>query len=199
MRRTDTRARLVDLAEGHLMHHGYHGFSFRDLAAELSVKASAVHYHFPTKPDLVVAAVERYGQRFDAWRQDVAHLSDAQQLLAYVALGQRVVRDGRVCALGMLQSESATLPQAVRAAVDAVYIRFLDFYSTRLEAARDAGEAAFAGDPDVAAEALGCTLIGAQHLGRARGPEAYERVMRLQTGQMGLPESQVVRLQDRSL
>jgi len=199
MRRTDTRARLIELAEDHLMRHGYNGFSFRDLAAELSVKSSAVHYHFPTKPDLIVAAVERYGQRFDAWRQAVSHLSEAQQLLAYIALGQRVVRDGRVCALGMLQSESATLPQAVRVAVDAVYRSFLDFYSTRLSAAREAGEAVFVGESDVAAEVLGCTLIGAQHLGRSRGPEAYGRVMRLQAEQMGIRASGGGLLQDCSL
>lgn len=186
MRRTDTRARILALTERNLMRQGYHGFSFRDLAAELSVKPSAVHYHFRTKPDLVVEAVEGYGRRFGAWVDAVAHLSPADQLLAYVALGQLVVMDRRTCALGMLQSETETLPSAVRSAVDAVFEDFVGFYATRLEAARGQGAATFPGSSDVAAEVLGSTLIGAQHLSRSRGPAAYARVMRLQTAQLGL-------------
>ncbi len=186
MRRTQTRARILALTERHLMQRGYHGFSFRDLAAELSVRASAVHYHFPTKPDLVVAAIQRYGRRFSAWVDAVAHLSPAEQLLAYVALGQLVVADGRTCALGMLQSESATLPEEVRNAMDTVYECFLEFYTSRLSAARSDGQACFSGPPQSAAEALGCTLLGAQHLGRSRGTSAYVRAMQQQTALLGL-------------
>ncbi len=186
MRRSDTRARALALTEWQLMRHGYHGFSFRDIAAALSVKPSAVHYHFPTKPDLVVTAVERYGRRFGGWVEAVAHLSPADQLLAYIALGHLVVMDGRTCALGMLQSEAATLPAPVLFAANAVFGDFVGFYTTRLGAARAMGEARFHGPPEVAAEVLGCTLIGAQHLSRSRGPEAYVRVMRLQAAQLGL-------------
>ena len=186
MKRTDTRRRLLNLAETHLMQHGYHGFSFRDLARTLEIKPAAVHYHFRTKPDLVVAAIHRYGQRFDAWTALVADRSPSDQLLAYVALGQAVVHDGRTCALGMLQAELATLPEAVRTAVLAVYARFLHFYTTQLTAARARGSAEFALPPAVAAELLGCTLVGAQHLARSMGEQAYRRVMQAQTAQLGL-------------
>ena len=29
---------------------GFHGFSFRDLAADVGIKSASVHYHFPIKP-----------------------------------------------------------------------------------------------------------------------------------------------------
>jgi TetR/AcrR family transcriptional repressor of nem operon len=186
MRRTDTRSRLLDLAEVHLMQHGYHGFSFRDLARTLEIQPPAVHYHFRTKPELVVAAVHRYGQRFQRWTELVADHSPAEQLLSYVALGQAVVRDGRTCALGMLQAEMATLPEVVHTAVLDVYQDFLAFYTSRLAAARQQGAAQFTGAPEVAAELLGCTLVGAQHMSRTMGEAVYQRVMQAQTRQLGL-------------
>ena len=180
------RGRILALTETHLMRHGYHGFSFRDLARELEIRPPAVHYHFRTKPELVVASVHRYGHRFDAWVDGVANRTPAEQLLAYVALGQSVVGEGRTCALGMLQAEASTLPQTVCDAVASVHPRFLAFYTDRLQRAREDGDAAFAVEPMLAAELLGCTLVGAQHLARTQGPSAYRRVMGLQTRQLGL-------------
>src|SRR6266436_1065650 len=54
----------MDLAEAHIRHAGYRGFSFRDLAAELGIKSASVHHHFPTKASLAAAVVRRYGDRF---------------------------------------------------------------------------------------------------------------------------------------
>ncbi len=186
MRRTNTRQRILNLAETHLMQRGYHGFSFRDLARTLEVRPPAVHYHFRTKPELVVVAVHRYGQRFDGWVDGVADRTPAEQLLAYVALGQMMVGEGRTCVLGMLQAESSTLPSAVCSAVSSVYRRFLAFYTDRLRRARNDGDAVFGFEPTIAAELLGCTLVGAQQLARTRGPSAYRRVMMAQTRQLGL-------------
>jgi len=45
----ETAQRLMDLAEAHIRHAGYRGFSFRDLAAELGIKSASVHHHFPSK------------------------------------------------------------------------------------------------------------------------------------------------------
>lgn len=60
----ETAQRLMDLAEAHIRHAGYRGFSFRDLAAELGIKSASVHHHFPTKASLAAAVVRRYGDRF---------------------------------------------------------------------------------------------------------------------------------------
>lgn len=60
----ETAQRLMDLAEGHIRHAGYRGFSFRELAAELGIKSASVHHHFPTKATLAAAVVRRYADDF---------------------------------------------------------------------------------------------------------------------------------------
>src|SRR5580704_8660433 len=56
----------MDLAEAHIRHAGYRGFSFRDLALELGIKSASVHHHFPTKATMAGAVARRYAERFFA-------------------------------------------------------------------------------------------------------------------------------------
>ena len=71
---------IEDAAERHARRGGYHGFSFRNLAAEVGIKSASVHYHFSTKGDLVAALAERYMARM----RDT--LGDASSLSASVAI-----------------------------------------------------------------------------------------------------------------
>lgn len=42
-------AAIMDAAERRMRIGGFNGFSFREIAADVGVKSSSVHYHFPTK------------------------------------------------------------------------------------------------------------------------------------------------------
>jgi len=42
------------------MAHGYTGLNFRDIAAEVGIKAPSIYHHFPTKADLGAAVAKRY-------------------------------------------------------------------------------------------------------------------------------------------
>ncbi len=41
--------------------HGYSGLNFRDLAAEVGIKAASIYHHFPSKADLAAAVARRSG------------------------------------------------------------------------------------------------------------------------------------------
>ena len=60
MTTTDTRETIMRAAGAMVQNRGYNALSFRELAAEVGVKSSSVHYHFPTKGDLAVALARRY-------------------------------------------------------------------------------------------------------------------------------------------
>ena len=176
-RRTDTRRRILELAERMVMQRGYHAFSFRHIAEALGVKSAAIHFHFRTKPLLVVAVLERYGAKFDTWTASVAAEPSPARLRSYFDVGRRVVADQRVCALGMINNELQTVPPEVREAVVAVQERVLAFYVATLEEGRQTGELAFEGPSSDKAMEIACALVGAQGLSRALGPAAYERVV----------------------
>ena len=51
---------LMDAAERRMRIGGFNAFSFREIAADVGVKSSSVHYHFPTKEKLAAAVIHRY-------------------------------------------------------------------------------------------------------------------------------------------
>lgn len=98
---------------------GFASLSFRTLAEQVGVKSSSVHYHFPTKPDLGLAMVQRYAAdfrgRLDTIRANHEGLAD--RLEAFIALFTEGVRTGEFCLCGMMAAEAATLDAATRSAL----------------------------------------------------------------------------------
>ena len=56
----DRRDEITALATQAVQRSGLHSVSFRQLADEIGIKSSSVHYHFPTKPDLAEALIKDY-------------------------------------------------------------------------------------------------------------------------------------------
>ncbi len=57
---SDVKAAIMDAAERRMRQGGFGGFSFREIATDVGIKSSSVHYHFPTKEDLAAAVIRRW-------------------------------------------------------------------------------------------------------------------------------------------
>lgn len=113
---SETTAKIIAAAEKRMCAGGYHGFSFREIAADVGIKSASVHHHFPTKEDLAVAVVRSYTDR------EMERLGDPndpsrqpdQLLASYIAIFRDALADkNRMCLCGLLASESASLPTGV--------------------------------------------------------------------------------------
>ena len=140
-----TTERLMDLAERRIREAGYHGFSFREIAAGVGITSASFHHHFPTKPEMVVAIVRRYHDRFFA---DLVAPTAAGARAGPIALYRSVFRncfsrDGGMCLIGMLGSESGGLPIEVSEETEQFFRSAVDDLSTRL-GGDDAERRAFA-------------------------------------------------------
>ncbi len=111
---------LLDAAEDSMRLRGYHAVSFRELAADLGIKSSSVHYYFRQKEDLGLALVDRYRERFFSALE--VQLQEAQTAHDRVRAFTRVYRQSlmasdKICLCGMLGAESCGLPRVVSEAV----------------------------------------------------------------------------------
>jgi AcrR family transcriptional regulator len=103
----ETAERLMDLAQAHIRHRGYGGFSFRELAAEIGIKSASVHHHFPTKATMAAAVARRYGDRLLAAVAAQPNESVEDAIAAYrSAFREALDRDGRMCLCGVLGAEA---------------------------------------------------------------------------------------------
>jgi TetR/AcrR family transcriptional repressor of nem operon len=167
----DTAGRILDSAERLVQVRGFNGFSYADVAAELSVTTASLHYHFAGKAELGRALIARYASRFDAAlaRIDAGAGDASARLDAYAQIYADVLRARRMCLCGMLAAEFETLPEAMRAAV----IAFLDGNESWLAGVLEHGRAqatlAFSGDAREAARLIVSALEGAMLVARPYG------------------------------
>ena len=108
----ETATRILDSAEGLVQVRGFNGFSYADVATELSLTTASLHYHFPGKGELGRALIARYASRFGEALAAIDAGGEAApaKLAAYARLYADVLRARRMCLCGMLAAEFQTLP-----------------------------------------------------------------------------------------
>lgn len=153
-----TAERLMDLAEERMREAGYHGFSFRELAAEIGIKSASVHHHFPTKAGMAAAVARRYLERF---LENVAPRpgESAEEAVAVyrAAFRHSIEQDGGMCLSGMLGAEAGGLPPEVSDEIENFFRKAVANLTGRLRGSEDRALAVLA------------TLEGALILARAYG------------------------------
>jgi TetR/AcrR family transcriptional repressor of nem operon len=170
----DTAARILDIGERLVQVRGFNGFSYADIAQALEVTKASLHYHFPSKAELGRRLMERYEAAFaEALRGiDASGGSARAKLERYARIYAGVLRDDRMCLCGMLASDYATLPKAMKEAVKHFFDENERWLAAVLEAGRSAGELEFEGPARDAARVIVGSLEGAMMLARSYGEPA---------------------------
>lgn len=132
-RRSKTAEQILDVAEMLIQTRGFSAISYQDIALALGIRKASIHYHFPSKTDLGVAAIERYAERFGAELDKIGADETAptmamldQYIGPYVQFAET---PDRVCLCGALAGEILALPEEMRARVN----RFFKLHQSWLE------------------------------------------------------------------
>jgi TetR/AcrR family transcriptional regulator, transcriptional repressor for nem operon len=132
---------ILEAAEIRIRRGGFEAVSYRDLAADVGIKAASVHYHFPQKALLGAAVVGRYSDKLSMALGSV-NLAQAtveehlQRLCDCYRLAVQI--DGMICLGCMLGAESKDLPDAVSEAARRFFKRLLDWIESALGDRADA-------------------------------------------------------------
>lgn len=152
------RETILDAAEVRVRTGGFHGFSFRDVAADVGIKSASVHYHFPTKSDLVAAVAERYTDKARDRLTPPSSPAEAIERVAGLFRDALLVED-QMCLCGILGAERDAVPDAVAAGTASYFTLLADYL-------RDAWpNAAGTLKPETAIASFEGALILARNLG----------------------------------
>ncbi len=155
---------ICDIAQQLIQTRGYNAFSFGDLAERLNVKPAAIHYHFPTKVDLVRAMMARYRERLHASlaKIDEVATTPRRALERYIQLFQATLKpDHRMCLCGMLATDLTTLPPPLQQDVRQFFEDNEAWLARILGEGRKAKVLEFEGSSASAARCLYAALHGA--------------------------------------
>ncbi|MCH9649474.1 MAG: TetR/AcrR family transcriptional regulator [Deltaproteobacteria bacterium] len=113
---SNTKTKILDLAESLTQERGFNGFSYLDLAAEIGVKHASIHYHFKSKADLALALVERLREQHSSAFEAFDHGLETpqQRLQAVIEFFQRYAQEKKFCMCGMMSAELQSVSPEVR-------------------------------------------------------------------------------------
>src|ERR1700760_4683807 len=109
----DAKTAIMDAAERRMQQGGFGGFSFREIAADVGIKSSSVHYHFPTKDDLAAAVIRRWA---DATAKSIDQRleMDPDPVRAWTsAFRGTALSEGRICPCTVLAAGAQDLAPQV--------------------------------------------------------------------------------------
>jgi TetR/AcrR family transcriptional repressor of nem operon len=158
---------ILAAAKRAAMAHGYNGLNFRDIAAEVGIKAPSIYHHFPTKADLGAAVAKRYWEDIVV---DLNAISDAsadplEALHRYPEIFRKSLSmDNRMCLCSFMTAEYDDLPDPVKKEVQA----FADVNVAWLGKLLSAAGIVKPEDSQVRARAIYSAVAGAQLFARGR-------------------------------
>ncbi len=115
--RTDTRAKIQQIAVEFFTEHGYEGTSLREIAERLGVTKAALYYHFKSKEDIILSLVEDYQTQMDAligWASE--HPGNAETRREILARYMHIVAERSQVFRMLHQNQAAmnTMAEALR-------------------------------------------------------------------------------------
>lgn len=141
MAKTDTKERLLDTAIDLIWRNNYSAVSVDDICREADVRKGSFYYHYKSKADLAVAAMEKYYQDSkpvfnEVFSAEYAPLERFEKLADLVVEKQQdtVNKYGHVCGcpFATLGSEMAGQEELIREKADEVFRRYERFYESAL-------------------------------------------------------------------
>ena len=149
------------------MARGYNGLNFRDIAAEVGIKAPSIHHHFPTKADLGAAVARRY------WEDTVAQLAAISDetpdplgaLRRYPEIFRKSLsNENRICLSSFMAADYDDLPDPVKTEVQG----FADVNVAWLSALLVEAKVVEPSESETRARAIYAAVAGAQLFARGR-------------------------------
>lgn len=172
---TDTRSLIIDRANELMMQRGFNGFSYRDISEPLGVKNAAIHYHFPSKTDLIAAVIH---DNHELLKKSTSRFMEnggpaREQIEGLFAFTSAQCKAGRpVCVGGALAADYDQLPEEIQNANQRFMNESAKWMTRVLELGREQGELEFEGDPASKARVILAAIQGGRQLYRILG-ETY--------------------------
>jgi TetR/AcrR family transcriptional repressor of nem operon len=164
---TSAKEAILAAARKTAQAHGYNGLIYRELAADVGIKAASIYHHFASKADLGAAVAQRYWEdtaaELDAM---LAETSDPIRCLqVYPDIFRRSLADGnRLCLCSLMSAEYAGLPEVVQKEAQA----FADVNIAWLSKVLVSAGMVDPKDSEPRARAIFAAISGAQLFARSR-------------------------------
>ena len=112
----NTAQHILDVAQDIVRSRGYSAFSYADISNQVGIRKASIHYHFPSKDELVRALVQQYREAMvrKCDRISQSAVSIEQQLMQFADLYRDGLEEGQICLCAMLAADFAVLSEPTK-------------------------------------------------------------------------------------
>ena len=184
MANSDTRTRIMDVAQDLIQRRGTNGMSFQDISVAVEIRKPSIYHHFASKQDLIEALLTRYRSEFGELLENIlASKAKARgKLKRYGELFQSTLQSGnhdKSCLCGMLAAEVLSLGEGQALSVRGFMQDNVTFLTKVLNEGKEDGSLVVRGSVDDMASMILSTLEGGLLVARADGgPDQLSAIIR---------------------
>lgn len=174
---TSTKQKILRLGEKLLKEKGINAFSYHDISSSLGVKNAAIHYHFGSKEDLLVAIIEDNRQRFEhiitktAGNHPAGVWDSLQEFINIYTSG--IENNHQICLFGSLGSDFFTIGTRGQENLRQLSEKILLWLSEILTEGKKQGEFEYKGKARTKAIMICSALAGGLQLARISGKKDF--------------------------
>ena len=176
----NTAQQILDVAQSMVRNRGYSAFSYADIAKQIGIRKASIHYHFPSKDDLVRELVKRYREVLErkCFQIEQQKTTPQEQLKAFVNLYRDGLQDNQICLCGMLTADFVVLNSEIQGELQSFFSLTESWLARLLQRGCEAKAWECDRSFELEAKAIIAMLQGAQLLARAaeNSSEAFDRI-----------------------
>ncbi|TKH36786.1 TetR/AcrR family transcriptional regulator [Paenibacillus polymyxa] len=172
----NTVQEIMDIGLTLVQERGYNGFSYADIAEAIGIRKASIHYHFPSKQDLVQAVLNRYRREFMDKLQQINDqpLSWRQKIQSFFLLYREPLENNtKLCLCSMMAAELNSFPIEIRDELNLFFDANTLWVENVLNQGKSAGEFTFSNAALEQAKILIAFVQGAQLLSRTSSEKGY--------------------------
>jgi TetR/AcrR family transcriptional repressor of nem operon len=180
MKKLDTKTHILTIAQDLIQRVGVNAMSYRDISEAIGIRKAGVHYHFPTKEELLLALLERYSGYVLGMLEQIITSPEAPEtkMRRYCALFETTLSSGaqdKACLGGMMGAEVESLNPALSEQLAAFYRANESGIAKILIEGQQAKDFEFAGDSSSMACLIFSMLQGGMLLSRVKNDTSVYR------------------------
>lgn len=173
---SETREAIIQLGDQLLRKKGYNAFSYYDLSKELGIKNAAIHYHFPTKSDLIVAIINYHKERFEHFKKDCLKKKVIDKISFFLDIYTRIQAEQKICLVGTLATDWDTIDETSQKHLQEVADDILYWLTSVLSEGLKNGELHFTELPKTKALLIISNMLAATQLARVTSSKNFTTI-----------------------
>lgn len=173
---TDSKTLILESAARLTKLKGFDAFSYRDISAEIGIKTSSIHYHYPTKLDLAVALVDYYGGWFLSFLRQLSGkpIDGFEQLKTlFEAIANVSGEERHMCLCGMLCADVHSVSETAKDKLHQFFVEFEDWLTKTIQKGVEEGSIHTSIRPKSTAKEIAAITEGSMLIARVNPNKQY--------------------------